>query len=519
MRRCGLLLAALLQLSGRVHAAYPGPEWLHPKLHYSPDCLHDNGWHDIAGALTWQGRHHVFQGCPNSGGWHHGSSADLVHWTDMGQSGPQAIHESHAGMSSFSSPCSGFVTVDDENGKVCAGFRQCGSDKGVVGGKSWDVPLELRCAQDANLTSWGDPEYLFDVFFWRALPYDPARPWRDNDGNWYTVLSTDGCNGTKGEAGVTCPAGGRLDMWRSPALRGERAAWEHTGHIFTTNRTVCDVPLTSEFVTIDFIGGIPGDAKGGTRVLFNNFFDCCSGTTGYYIGTQSNGGPFTVDWSNPATVGMVDWGAFSPTRNGSGVAALTGHGSRGFSMARTLGGAPNQVTEAGRRVMVGWAGETPASLSLARDLVLDSQTGELLQLFVPELAVLRKGPATAGQQLEIRATLTHQSGPYGVDVLMCNGTAERTRIGIDPVRGLAFIDGTTQGNKAMRAGPFSKPLGAAVQMHAYVDHSIVEVIFDSRIAVTAYVSPSSADCGGVSHFGSGPWPMLNVYALSDANNV
>jgi hypothetical protein len=43
-------------------------------------------WNDIAGALTYKGTSHVFQGCPGGGqpgssahGWHHAASTDLVH--------------------------------------------------------------------------------------------------------------------------------------------------------------------------------------------------------------------------------------------------------------------------------------------------------------------------------------------------------------------------------------------------------------------------------------------------------
>lgn len=57
---------------------YPGPNFTHPRIHQSPDCLHENGWHDMAGALTYKGWHHAFQGCPNSGGWSHSASQDLV---------------------------------------------------------------------------------------------------------------------------------------------------------------------------------------------------------------------------------------------------------------------------------------------------------------------------------------------------------------------------------------------------------------------------------------------------------
>ena len=48
---------------------YPGLAFTHPRIHQSPDCLHVGGWHDMAGALTFQGTHHAFQGCPGSGGW------------------------------------------------------------------------------------------------------------------------------------------------------------------------------------------------------------------------------------------------------------------------------------------------------------------------------------------------------------------------------------------------------------------------------------------------------------------
>ena len=70
------------------------------------------GWADIAGALTLNGTHHVFQGCPTAGGWHHAASRDLVHFEDRGIH-LRAIKESYEGMVSDSPPCSGFVTVDD----------------------------------------------------------------------------------------------------------------------------------------------------------------------------------------------------------------------------------------------------------------------------------------------------------------------------------------------------------------------------------------------------------------------
>ena len=138
-------LALLLAATG-----FPGPDHLWPAIHFAPPVVSDaGGWHDIAGAATHTGVHHVYQGT----GWNHALSADLVRW-ESGLHGPDKLHETYKGMDSFSDPCSGFITKDPESGRLCAGFRQCGSTRGVAGKQAWDVPLELRCALDDNLTSW-----------------------------------------------------------------------------------------------------------------------------------------------------------------------------------------------------------------------------------------------------------------------------------------------------------------------------------------------------------------------------
>ena len=92
--------------------AYPGDSHLAPLIHFAPDVVSTiSGWHDIAGAITHNGVHHIYQGT----GWNHAQSRDLVTWT-VAPHGPAAIHETYAGMDSYTDPFSGFITKDPDDG-------------------------------------------------------------------------------------------------------------------------------------------------------------------------------------------------------------------------------------------------------------------------------------------------------------------------------------------------------------------------------------------------------------------
>ena len=186
------------------------------------------------------------------------------------------------------------------------------------------------------------------------------------------LLSLDACNSSGFTHYQNCPGGGQLGMWKSPALRGPKADWQHVGPVFTSNATVLDDGfLSKEFVTIDYVGMLEGDpapAKGtasGTRLFLNNVGGngggdgCCSGTTSYFPVMQAApGAPLT----QVAPQGMVDWGSFTfaegsripgtrpPPPGATGVQLLSGMASRGLSMARTLGSEESdQVNKPGRR--------------------------------------------------------------------------------------------------------------------------------------------------------------------------
>lgn len=570
----------LLFVLGTVQG-YPGEQYLHPTIHFAPTYVSDKGgWHDVAGCITHDKVHHVFQGT----GWNHAMSDDLVHWK-IGPHGPEAIEETYAGMESNSDPCSGFVTKDDE-GFICAGFRQCGSKKGVAGHADWDVPLELRCAMDqsGNLSSFSsDPSspfysYLFNVSFWRAIPYDPARPWYEKStGLWYQLLSMDACNNTGGNVGgKTCIKGGQLNMWSSPALRGDLANWKLIGDVWTDNKTVLrDGFLSHEFVTIDFLGNMPSSVTNNITGEENNPQDntfyflnnvggngggdgCCSGTTAYTVLKQPNGPGTAFQESGPGQL-MIDWGAFTlkhplPTKIIDSLDLLTGTESRGLSMARTLGGEESdQVTKNGRRVLIGWTGPAPMEVfndtnaggsaqSLPRDLSIDPTSLKIVQKFIPELQMLR-----STNQPTVRLSRNETNAPMGIspieiianfpteciNTVQCGievlastnifGTGESLKITLDSKLGLVLVDGTSMRNSAVRAAPIPKPMagsaisGSAFKLHAIVDHSIVEIIINDEIAFVVYVAPYSRDTlGNVRAFGSGNI-ITDIWKLQDAN--
>lgn len=480
----------------------------------------------MAGALTFKGVHHAFQGCPDSGGWSHSSSTDLVHWTDEGR-GVHALEEDYEGMQSMITPCSGFVTVDDA-GTPCAGFRQCDSQKGTTGlnpaAHSWDVPMEIRCAENDKLTNWSDPIWLYPVYYYRALPYDPVRPWKDYDGKWYSAWSTDGCNSTTKK--VPCAAGGQLEILTSPSLHGADMDWKQLEPMFTTAVTMSGMQksegvITGEFVTAGYFGGVPGDPDGGTtRVVTQNR----AGPT-YWVGKQANGSKFVPYWDNVGAVGHYDYGS--------------------LTMARTLGSDPNQVAINGRRVLVGWiGGGSPASQSLARDLSLSS-TYELLQAFVPELEVLRMPASFAttdfvgtdetakvgiphadgSMQLEVVATFewtgANPTAPFGVSVLNGTQTIMIDCTGNDPSAPNGCMVVTHGGHTRGAKGPLM-PIGKkSARVHAIVDHIILETIVNNRTAMVTY-SPSTMGPGtAVQLVGvpAGVTGTISTWDLKAANNA
>ena len=547
---------------------YPGPAWMRPRVHYAP--LNKSAG-DIAAALSHNGLHHVWQltqeDLGDGAGWHHRVSRDLVRWR-------AASHTDPVGPNDWPS---GFAVADDEQtaGRICAGMRcdRCKPDDPAkplceLGKDNTSAcqqpPLALRCATNDAATVWGSYEPMFPVTYYRGLPYDPFRPFRDHDGRWYAGIAIDACNGTTNS--LPCPAGGAIAVWSSPTLRGPQADWQLEPELlFTNNHSIYPGPMSqhgqAELVTIDFFGALPGDSSAEWRVIFNNCYDC-RGATEYFIGKQSNGAKFEIEYSED-THSMLDWSEFTPNTSAPmharGVDVLSRKSPRPtggrLCMTRTLGdfASTNQVAVSGRRVAIGSTSgmcgfniSTPCTSmqSLARDLSLQVDSVAhpiLMQAFVPELQTLRQNHtvhATAawGQQLELYVVFVAPSGamsadaaPFGISVLRSSDGSEETTVGVHPRLGLVCINGSLQGNPEPRCAPWRGHGANEAAFHLIVDHSILELIVSNVTAITASVAPSSVSAGGVALYGTqnesgsagntGVAAMsVDVWTLADANN-
>eukprot|EP01002_Notosolenus_urceolatus_P011687 NODE_403_length_2109_cov_24.556796_g324_i0.p1 GENE.NODE_403_length_2109_cov_24.556796_g324_i0~~NODE_403_length_2109_cov_24.556796_g324_i0.p1 ORF type:complete len:659 (-),score=118.06 NODE_403_length_2109_cov_24.556796_g324_i0:67-2043(-) len=498
-----------------------------PEFHYVPYCALQPSWHDIAGAMydantkLW----HVYQGCPNWGGWHHSYSSDLISWQGAGIA-PYAVKE-YAGEAS---PCSGFM-CPDENGQMYAGFRQCPPTP------TNGVPPELRRAINRNLTVFDEtPIFLFPFYYNYLLPYDPPRPFIDHDGNWYFLLSTDYCNRT---TRGNCVEGSAMRLYRNRQGLVRSDGWESLGIMYYQNITT---PVTkqysmhAEFVTAGYFSVGQDDY----RLLTHNVPHVI-----YYRGKQRDGSQLEIDWSDPNCCGIFDWGGISYA-NGAYV-----FGPQVFTMARTMS-APhwNQVLMPGRRVLAGWTRDyqTGASLqALPRDITIDEKTGEVLQMFVPELKNARMTGAQTrgfgGRRCEVLAEFVvtdPKSAHNGFGISFYGGWANVSFSGINISKPWdqtpeQVIFTHTSDTKIMAEENFDRPravftgpLGSAaeqaehervisgpwnmqaapfmrdssdprrIRLHAIVDNNMIVWIVNNRTASTTYTEPplsQSTDVG------------------------
>ena len=172
---------------------------------------------------------------------------------------------------------------------------------------------------------------------------------------------------------------------------------------------------------------------------------------------------------------------------------------------------------------------------------MDPSTSKLVQKFVPELQMLRtsaepiakieggnsivsKNVPMGIDAIEVVSTFPTAciTGHCGIEVLASRntfGSGEALRISFNSKLGLIIVNGTTMRNSFVRAAPLPLPLSSSIafELHAIVDHSIVELIVNGDIAFVIYVAPYSENTlGNVRSFGN-RGVISNIWKLKEAN--
>lgn len=524
-----LLLVGLSVLSSSCTSGPPASvNPLFPRIHYTPACYYNQGGpHDIAATLYVNGTYHIMAGCWSCGGWQHLISTDLVTWTEVGRP------ESFGGTGGM---------IQDDDGTVVAYAMGGGALKFWVASDD--------TASNWTLTNTSVPSCCNDPIVWKAA------------GSWFAVTASHGSG--KG------PNFGLEAFYTSPTLLGPHAKWSQLSQPLFTNKASLLVPghpQQKEFVSPDYFEAIPGATDPDAAVFLTSTYGNIGQVSGVpqkgiynyavlFSGSQP-GGPGTPFVSHHTQA--VDWSPFIPsntTQGGLDLAYDWGPTQLGCC-PKTVPG-PELAPGRPRRVMFGWlqnggsdgnaahCNSKENTLSLPRDLSL-APDGSVLQRFVPELQRLRSSQwqasslsfpaaggaagavalpgAASGRQLEIEATITFPEGSSTFGLLVLSGKAEHTAIGFDALNGQVFVDRTLSSGGALdtdiRAGPWPNASHGSVQLHAYVDRSIVSFIVDNRTALSVWVHPTQgAASAGVALFASSPGVVANklaVWQLHDAH--
>lgn len=447
-----------------------------PAYHFLPPS---NWMNDPNGLIQWEGQYHLFYqynpyaAVPGNIHWGHAVSADLVHWADL------SIALSPTPGSVDAGGCWSGCAVDDGGlpTLIYTGFRD-----GV------QCPC-LATSQDGLLT-WekypGNPIISNPPEGLELVGFRDHTVWRE-DGAWMMGIGS-------GIAGV----GGAVLLYRSGDLR----RWEYLGPLCTGAQTQDSrVPTGAMWECPSFF------ALGDRHVLIVSVWT--EGITGY---TAAMTGTYQDRRFNPLKIDKLDYG------NHYFYAPQTMLDDRG---RRLMWGWIQEGRPVEAQVAAGWSGV----MSLPRELRL-SEDGELEVSFVPELAVLRGDYVhiehldiipgkegylsnAGGETLEIQVDLLrgaaaqsglvlhrHPSGEEATRVVV-NWQAERLEL----VRRHSSLDPDV--DRTDLGGPLPGLGGGVAHLHLYLDHSVIEVIGNDRVALTGRVYPTLPQSIGIDCFAVG----------------
>jgi len=430
-----------------------------PQYHFLPP---DKWMNDPNGLIQWDDRYHLFyQYNPewpylDVKYWGHAVSTDLVHWKHL----PIALVPTPGG--------------PDKDG--C--WTGCAvNDRGMPTLVYTGVHPEVQCIATSSdgLTTWqkydGNPVIAKPPADLDVVGFRDPFVWREEAG-WYAVIGS-------GIRGV----GGAILLYRSDDLR----RWEYLGPALvgtefeTGTMWECPnlFPIGDKFCLI--VSAVPLK-----KVL-------------YFIGSYA-GGKFV-----PQSHGVIDHG-------GDFYAPQT---MQDRKLRRLMWGWVWEGRDEAAQYAAGWAGvmSVPRVLSLGpKDELriepapeLELLRGEHKHLERVELGAGARAPISdmAGAAFELIARFRPgPSGRAGIKVRCSPNGAEQTLIAYDQPKQQLLVDRTRSSTYIsahldVHEAPLSVSHDELVQVHIFVDHSVIEVCGNSTCWLTSRIYPSRADSLGV----------------------
>jgi len=442
-----------------------------------------NWMNDPNGAIFWQGMYHLFyQYNPNGAfhgtiHWGHAVSDDLVHWRDL----PIALAPTPGG--------------PDRDGCFSGGAFHDGAAARVI---YFGVP-------DGNCLATSHDDLLLH---WEKHPHNPVIPtpaegqaeWRAYDpcgwkeGDTYYSLSGSQIGDDRKMLGVSRDV---AFLFRSD----DAAHWEYVGQLYEPGEeSDCAVP--------DFF------PLGGKQVLL-----FASHTRGaqYYVGTYADHRFVRerhgrINFTTSGSIGGL-------LSSGDAIAPISWEDPRGrrVMIAWIAEGRTRE-----RQMASGWAG----TMSLPRVLSVTPE-GDLGFTPLPELQTLRRddravgnlgiGPDASvplrdvrGECVELLATLDPGDAEHvGLKVRCSPDGEEQTRVVYSRASRSLTLDTSRSSlssdalGRADQTTPLTLADNAPLELHIFLDRSVVEVFANSRQVLTKRIYPSRPDSRGIECFALG----------------
>ncbi len=530
-------LGLLLLASAWCVAALRAGDYLSPRFHPLGGLPAGTG--DVTGAIFINGTWSVWAvGEP----WALMQSEDLVHWrdvaTDIGFSGTTgAIALAENGTPYAIHPCGPGYCAAIANDTSLQHWHQLG----MVVSQAQQTPWLPFNGPDRP----GNPSCTTKFGQGNGYQYmDTVTPYQ-KDGEWRLVAPIQGCNDRLRQGRDNAQA----LLFSSPKLFGPGCNWTYRGVFFATNETVLPHrPPWVDMIDSDYFEQVPGDPSDELGVFTNSW---AGGPTEnppeagrpiwnqvqWWVGKTIANGSFV-----PINSGAMDYGQYKPAPNTPLGYDIATNGGAQYYTPKSGAGQGGR----GRRVVFSWledglTGAAPGTAdrlancrALPRDWSIDAETKTVLQQPVPELSTLRMPENSTGNhvslrnhsiqrgvdwgalrtvkgaQLEINAKirLPPQGGSLDTVGLIVLGEEANsmggTTLGVNLTAGLIFLERQlgVSGGVDVRAGPLPVLKNGTLELHIFVDGSVVELFANNRTTMSAWSFPAAASYDGLALFAS-----------------